>query len=170
MQFEIFGLSKQTLDLFVNVNNFFIMGFGKQIKRLRLKSKVSAQMLADRLGVKAEKFRKWEQFDREPAALDALKIEEAFGLTMAEIMKLIDLPRGIIMPSSMPGAVVYNIGEHALMNRVKEKAFARDAALQVVLDELKQLKAYIMKRDVRHVSVEIDKAIEHAAQLMLDQL
>jgi hypothetical protein len=70
----------------------------------------------------------------------------------------------------MPGAVVYNIGEHALMNRVKEKAFARDAALQVVLDELKQLKAYIMKRDVRHVSVEIDKAIEHAAQLMLDQL
>jgi hypothetical protein len=45
MQFEIFGLSKQTLDLFVNVNNFFIMGFGKQIKRLRLKSKVSAQML-----------------------------------------------------------------------------------------------------------------------------
>jgi len=52
------------------------MAFGTHLKKLREACSMSAQEIADRLDVKAERLRKWEQFDRTPKQEDIIKIEE----------------------------------------------------------------------------------------------
>ncbi|WP_315821448.1 helix-turn-helix transcriptional regulator [Paraflavitalea speifideaquila] len=64
------------------------MAFGKEIKRLRDGINLSAQKLADLIGIDAERLRKWEQKDLNPREEDVLKIESYFGLRLEEIMGL----------------------------------------------------------------------------------
>jgi transcriptional regulator with XRE-family HTH domain len=68
------------------------MAFGKEIKRLRSKAGWSAQKLADVLGVKAERLRKWEQFDSTPKENDKKIIEDKFGVPINSLHSLDVLP------------------------------------------------------------------------------
>ena len=68
------------------------MAFGTHIKKLREDCKMSAQALANKLDVRAERLRKWEQFDRDPKAEDLFKIEQIFSMSLQEIMFLNEMP------------------------------------------------------------------------------
>jgi transcriptional regulator with XRE-family HTH domain len=64
------------------------MGFGKELKRLRESAKISVQKLADKIGVDADRMRKWEQLDYEPRHEDVVKIELFFGMPLASVSGL----------------------------------------------------------------------------------
>lgn len=68
------------------------MAFGKEIKRLRDSSNISAQAFADAIGISAERLRKWEQRDLNPRHEDTELIEGYFGMTLQEISRLKRLP------------------------------------------------------------------------------
>lgn len=68
------------------------MAFGKEIKRLRNAVKVSAQTLADAIGIDAEKLRKWEQRDSDPSHEDRVLIEKFFRTNLDNLIKLDRLP------------------------------------------------------------------------------
>lgn len=74
------------------------MAFGRHIRLLREKKNISAQKIADYLGVDASRLRKWEEKDLNPRDEDTKKIELAFGIPMASIMKLKELPEFQTVP------------------------------------------------------------------------
>lgn len=74
------------------------MAFGNHLKKLREACGMSAQEIADRLDVKAERLRKWEQFDRLPKQEDIIKIEKEFGVPMEKIMLLDKMPEVLKSP------------------------------------------------------------------------
>lgn len=64
------------------------MPAGKEIKRLREEKNVSAEKLAELIGVKPERLRKWESRDVDPRELDKIKVEQYFGVTLDELGNL----------------------------------------------------------------------------------
>lgn len=64
------------------------MAFGFEIKRLRSKSNISAQKLADLIGIDADRLRKWEEKDFDPRDEDTVKIEQFFGMSLRDIVNL----------------------------------------------------------------------------------
>jgi transcriptional regulator with XRE-family HTH domain len=76
------------------------MAFGKEIKRLRRESKISAQKLADMIGISADRLRKWEENDHDPRIEDVQLIEAFFGMSIEEIMKLKSIKKFVIVPNT----------------------------------------------------------------------
>ncbi|WP_276484844.1 helix-turn-helix domain-containing protein [Paraflavitalea pollutisoli] len=74
------------------------MAFGKEIKRLRDSINLSAQKLADLIGIDAERLRKWEQKDLNPREEDVARIEQFFGITLEEVMQLEHLRAARLIP------------------------------------------------------------------------
>lgn len=74
------------------------MAFGKEIKRLKEKERISAQKLAGILGVDEDRLRKWMEKDFNPRDEDARTIEERFGMSLDEICKLERLPKFLFVP------------------------------------------------------------------------
>lgn len=74
------------------------MAFGKEIKRLREDVPISVEKITDKIGVDAERWRKWEQKDSTPRTEDVQKIESFFGLTLAQIMKLTSIKKFLNVP------------------------------------------------------------------------
>jgi transcriptional regulator with XRE-family HTH domain len=74
------------------------MAFGKEIKRLRDGINLSAQKLADLIGIDAERLRKWEQKDLNPREEDMARIESYFGMRLDEIMGLQHLRAAALAP------------------------------------------------------------------------
>lgn len=68
------------------------MGFGKELKRLREDSGMSARQLAEKIGVDAERLRKWELKDLTPRYEDRSIIEAFFKMTLEEFEKLKKIP------------------------------------------------------------------------------
>lgn len=102
------------------VINIFYMAFGKEIKRLREKAKMSAQSFADSCGIDAERLRKWEQRDIDPRHDDAFKIEEAYGVAIDDFIKLKSLPRVQNIPNEnilQEAEIPYN--QRRLLNKNK---------------------------------------------------
>jgi transcriptional regulator with XRE-family HTH domain len=64
------------------------MALGKEIKRLREDVPISAQKLADRIGIDADRLRKWEQKDLDPRHDDVMLIEDFFGMDIKRVMSL----------------------------------------------------------------------------------
>lgn len=82
------------------------MGFGKHIKALREKQNISAQKVAEWMGVDAARLRKWEEKDLNPREADTAKIESAFGCTIDKILELDRIPLFQYVPKSdFPGSV-----------------------------------------------------------------
>lgn len=75
------------------------MAFGADIKRLREESRISAQKLADLIGIDAERLRKWEQKDLSPRDQDTKKIEKFFGISLEEIGKLHSIKKFLKVPN-----------------------------------------------------------------------
>jgi transcriptional regulator with XRE-family HTH domain len=69
------------------------MAFGATIKKLRTDARISAQKLADEIGINADRLRKWEERDLNPRYDDAQKIEAYFGMTLEKVMNLPELPK-----------------------------------------------------------------------------
>lgn len=64
------------------------MGFGISIKKLREDAGISVEKLTGKIGVKATRWRKWEEKDLRPRDQDQQKIEAFFKLTLDEITAL----------------------------------------------------------------------------------
>jgi phage repressor protein C with HTH and peptisase S24 domain len=64
------------------------MGTGKQIKRLRLRARLSAEKAAALIGVDVDRLRKWEAKDLEPRNADSRKIEAFFGIALDDLEQL----------------------------------------------------------------------------------
>jgi len=74
------------------------MSFGKEIKRLREDVPISAQKLADYIGIDADRLRKWEQKDMDPRHEDVVKIEAFFGMDLKAIMGLKSIKKFLTKP------------------------------------------------------------------------
>lgn len=86
-------------NYFGKVINIFRMAFGREIKRLRNKQKLSAEKLAKLLGVNAERLRKWEQNDSDPKDEDTKTIESKLGMSIDQVKNLKELPKFQNVPS-----------------------------------------------------------------------
>jgi transcriptional regulator with XRE-family HTH domain len=69
------------------------MAFGKEIKRLRDIHNISAQTLADAIGIDAERLRSWEKKDLNPREDDTVAIEKYFDLPIIKFKSLEKLPK-----------------------------------------------------------------------------
>jgi len=74
------------------------VGFGGDIKKLREGAGISVQKLADKIGVNADRLRKWEEKDLTPRFDDAQTIEAFFGMDLAKISQLKSIKEFIIVP------------------------------------------------------------------------
>ncbi|HYD90250.1 MAG TPA: helix-turn-helix transcriptional regulator [Flavobacterium sp.] len=74
------------------------MGFGLDIKRLREEVPISAQRLADKIGIDADRLRKWEQKDLTPRLEDVQKIESFFGMELSALQKLKSIKNFLKVP------------------------------------------------------------------------
>src|SRR5690606_18844124 len=74
------------------------MGFGKEIKRLREEANISVQKLAEKIGVDAERWRKWEAKDLTPRLEDTAAIEAFFGMDLNAITGLESIKKFLIVP------------------------------------------------------------------------
>jgi transcriptional regulator with XRE-family HTH domain len=69
------------------------MAFGSEIKRLRNIHNVSAQLLADAIGIDSERLRSWEKQDLNPRSDDQRAIEKYFGMPLQQLVSLDRLPK-----------------------------------------------------------------------------
>lgn len=95
------------------------MAFGKEIKRLREKANLSAQKLADAIGIDADRLRKWEQKDMDPRDEDTKKIEAYFGMGITEVM-LLDALKFQEVPMATPDALESELPLGGLRVTVKD--------------------------------------------------
>lgn len=64
------------------------MGFGKELKRIRQASKVTAAELACYLYISADKLRKWEQRDSYPLPMDKKIVEDRLEMKLDQFIQL----------------------------------------------------------------------------------
>lgn len=65
------------------------MSVGVELKRIRTENgNISVQKLATRIGVDPERWRKWETKNLNPREDDQTKIEQFFGVPMADLFKI----------------------------------------------------------------------------------
>ena len=114
------------------------MPFGKDIKRLREKSDLSASKIAGILGVKVERFRQWEARDRDPKdERDIAAIEKKFGMPLSKISQLETLPDLVKTPATIDSEEGINI---LIKNLIELKAGQR-----VILSILAEVQAPTMQ-------------------------
>ena len=68
------------------------MAFGKEIKRIKDKQKLTAARISEILGVSQDRLTKWMQKDLDPKEEDVITMEGKLGMSIEEIMKLEKLP------------------------------------------------------------------------------
>lgn len=108
------------------------MAFGREIKRLRDSIHLSAQKLADLIGIDAERLRKWEQKDLNPREEDLARIEQFFGLPLEEIMKLDNLRAAQMVPRANKDAL------SRAVDRIIDAREARGLTQSAVAEQLGQ--------------------------------
>lgn len=74
------------------------MPFGRDIKKLREQANISVEKLALKIGVKASRWRKWEEKDLSPRLDDAQRIEAFFGMPLDDVTKLSSISKFLIVP------------------------------------------------------------------------
>lgn len=62
---------------------------------------ISAQKLADLIGINANRLRKWEEKDMNPRTEDVNLIEEFFGLEMKKILELTSIKKFVKVPNTL---------------------------------------------------------------------
>lgn len=116
------------------------MGIGKELKRLREDVPISVDKIAKKIGVKPERWRKWEELDQKPRTDDTLIIEKFFGKNLAEIIELksikefINVPHGTIWnPADNPdlntplplGDLVVTLGDYFQLLKSQRDSYER---------------------------------------------
>lgn len=88
------NITNFSLLSYITYTNTCYMAFGKEIKRLRLKAGLSAQKMADILGVGSDRLRQWEKRDSDPKdERDVEIIENKLGVSIKDSKALETLPR-----------------------------------------------------------------------------
>jgi len=77
------------------------MPFGAAIRKLREESGISVDKLTEMIGVKAARWRKWEEKDFDPRDEDQARIEAFFGMPLTDIGKLSDIRRFLKVPNRL---------------------------------------------------------------------
>jgi transcriptional regulator with XRE-family HTH domain len=85
------------------------MAFGLEFKRLREEAGISAQKLADTIGLDADRLRKWEQKDLTPRFDDAQIIERFFGLSIEKIAELKSIKKFLNVPHGTSNQIIPDI-------------------------------------------------------------
>lgn len=119
------------------------MAFGKEIKRLRDSINLSAQKLADLIGIDAERLRKWEQKDLNPREEDVARIETYFGLPLEGIMNLENLRAAQMVPRLNTDAVAKAV--HRIIEARESKGLTQAAVadkLAAALGQTYSLRQY----------------------------
>jgi transcriptional regulator with XRE-family HTH domain len=78
------------------------------------------------------------------------------------------LSKAVAVLSETP-VIRMSIKEEELLNERTERTIAREAMIKLIFQELKELKAHVMKRPLREISMDLDRAAERAAKLDLDE-
>jgi transcriptional regulator with XRE-family HTH domain len=72
------------------------MGIGKELKRIRENSRLTAGQLAALTGVDVDRLRKWEQKDLNPKLEDARKLEKFFKVGLDKLNTIDKVPESSI--------------------------------------------------------------------------
>ena len=74
------------------------MAFGKEIKRIREASGITASAMVELIGIESlVRYKAWEQKDNNPKFEDRKLIETFFGMELEEVMKLKKIPDNLII-------------------------------------------------------------------------
>jgi transcriptional regulator with XRE-family HTH domain len=120
------------------------MGFGLEFKRLREEAPISAQKIADLIGVDAGRLRKWEEKDLTPRIEDAQKIETFFGLTLDQITKLrsikkfLKVPQGTTKKAFISHSTEDTEAARIIANADQEDYLLRKQSLEKSIENLTQ--------------------------------
>jgi transcriptional regulator with XRE-family HTH domain len=136
------------------------MAFGKKIRELRDEASITAEQLADYIGIKVERLRKWEQKDTTPKK-DMEQIELFFNLTLGEVMQLSSI-RKYVASYNMP-EVGQNIAKARASKRWSQEDVVKKLIFSLkhpyVLSQYKKLEAGIFLKTKAKIVIELDKIL-----------
>ena len=142
------------------------MAFGAEIKRLREDAHISVKKIADKIGVNADRWRKWEEKDLTPRLEDALVIESYFGMELSKIVKLPSIKQFLIVPretkefAKVPNTEPLQFDLIKEVIQIRERQLVIQATLAVVISELTPLIAKGTGRSHANVFSQMKKDIE----------
>lgn len=144
------------------------MGFGFSIKKLREEAGISVEKLTQRIGVKADRWRKWEEKDLNPRDEDQRKIEDFFKLSLQNIAGLTSISKFLNVPTpghrEGPDGAVQVDGDKILIFEAKSSKEDDLSSVQIVsilaraFD--KQADAFQSQAATIKIQAELMKAIE----------
>lgn len=153
------------------------MGFGKELKRLRESAKISVQKLADKIGVDADRMRKWEQLDYEPRHEDVVKIELFFGMPIASISRLHSIGdflkvQNTAAPDGKKSAGMVTIPAEDYIARLEKQNQTLESAILLSLNSIQERQAQakdqldvVATRVFQMMQVALDEAAEVRAHV-----
>lgn len=106
------------------------MGVGKELKRLREEVPISAEKISTRIGVKADRWRKWEELDQKPRTEDTILIEKFFKMTIPELIKQKSIKKFLIVPHGT---------NSNLPDLESQEGFSSESAFKTIITYLKDL-------------------------------
>ena len=109
------------------------MSFGKEIKRIRDASGVSASRLADLIGIPADRLRKWESKDFDPRLEDRQKIEHFFKMEMDNILELERIPKTLLLHSGPANEKYFEDGPGKLVTKLVNAIHEQEIQLNPLL-------------------------------------
>lgn len=142
------------------------MAFGKEIKRLRDDMNLSAQKLADLIGIKADRLRKWEELDLNPRDEDVEKIESFFKMSINEIVKLTSIKKFI--RADHPIQIEKEL--NSLLSHHEERLIRIEAALQVLGEKFAEIKYDSTGATISETLSELENSIKARYRMRVDEL
>jgi transcriptional regulator with XRE-family HTH domain len=121
------------------------MAFGLEFKRLREEAGISAQKLADTIGLDADRLRKWEQKDLTPRFDDAQIIERFFGLSIEKIAELKSIKKFLNVPHGTSNQIIPDID--FIQKTIDRMLTDRERAITVI-EQMTTLLVQKNKRDM----------------------
>lgn len=151
------------------------MAFGKEIKRLREEVPISAQKLADLIGIDVERMRKWEQKDMDPRHEDAMKIEGFFGMDLKAVMALKSIKKFLSVPHGIFGnrdkkseKVVFEVGEREIIKELLRDNRQTKATVNVLKIAVAQLLSTSEGEAIEKALVRLDRTIDEEADRLFE--
>ena len=157
------------------------MAFGAEIKRLREDARISVQKIADKIGVDAGRWRKWEEKDLTPREEDVLKIESFFGMDIGKIIALKSIKKFLNVQnghnnldgdssSGLPTSILITKDLGKTIGNIEEKLLRLEATVTILSITLAETIAKITGKTIAGISVEISKAIDEEADRLYGEL
>ena len=157
------------------------MAFGAEIKRLREDARISVQKIADKIGVDAGRWRKWEEKDLTPREEDVLKIESFFGMDVRRVMALKSIKKFLNVQNghselsgdgspNLPDSIIATKDLGKTIGGIEEKLLRLEATVTILSLTLAETIAKTTGKPIAGISVEISKAIDEEADRLYGEL